>query len=140
MKQSAQEHAAEDKKRKESVETRNQADSLVFQTKKQIEEMKDKITSEQKNRLESEIVKVEDALKTNDIDKIKSSTEGLTKVWNEIAQQLYQQQGPGGPQAGQPGGGAGEQQQQQSQQQTSQDQKKDDREVQDASYEVVDDK
>jgi len=48
MKQTAQEHAAEDKKRKESVEVRNQADSLVFQTKKQIEEMKDKITSEQK--------------------------------------------------------------------------------------------
>jgi len=139
MKQTAQEHAAEDKKRKESVEVRNQADSLVFQTKKQIEEMKDKITSEQKNRLESEILKVEDALKTNDSDKIKSATEGLTKVWNDIAQQLYQQQGPGGPQAGQPG--AGEQQQQQGQQQTSQDQKKkDDREVQDASYEVVDDK
>jgi len=105
MKQTAQEHAAEDKKRKESVEVRNQADSLVFQTKKQIEEMKDKITSEQKNRLESEILKVEDALKTNDSDKIKSATEGLTKVWNEVAQQLYQQQSPGDPQAGQPGAG-----------------------------------
>lgn len=137
MKQTAQEHAAEDKKRKEAVEIRNQADSLVFQTKKQIEEMKDKITSEQKNRLESEILKVEDALKTNDSDRIKSATEGLTKVWNDIAQQLYQQQGPSGPQA-EPGGTGG--QQQQSQQQTSQEQKKDDREVQDASYEVVDDK
>jgi molecular chaperone DnaK len=137
MKQSAQEHAAEDKKRREGVEIRNQADSLIFQTKKQIEEMKDKITSEQKNRLESEIVKVEDALKTNDTDKIKAATDEMTKVWNEIAQQLYQQQGPtGGPQPGGPDAG----QQQQSQQQTAQEPKKDDREVQDASYEVVDDK
>ena len=144
MKQTAQEHAAEDKKRKEAVEVRNQADSMVFQTKKQIEEMKDKITSEQKNMLESEIQKVEDALKTNDSDKIKSATEALTKVWNDIAQQLYQQQGPGagGPQAGQPGGqpgGEGQQQQQEQQQQASQEKKKDDRDVQDASYEVVDD-
>ncbi len=132
MKQTAQEHAAEDKKRKEAAEVRNQADSLVFQTKKQIEEMKDKITNDQKSRLESEITKVEDALKTNDTDKIKSATEGLNKVWNEIAQQLYQQQGPTGQQAGGP--------QAEQQQQAKQEQKKDDREVQDASYEVVDDK
>jgi len=136
MKHAAQEHAAEDKKRREGVEIRNQADSLIFQTKKQIEEMKDKITSEQKNRLESEIVKVEDALKTNDTDKIKAATDEMTKVWNEIAQQLYQQQGPtGGPQPGGPGA-----EQQQQSQQASQEPKKDDREVQDASYEVVDDK
>jgi molecular chaperone DnaK len=134
MKQTAQEHAAEDKKRKEAAEVRNQADSLVFQTKKQIEEMKDKITSDQKSRLESEISKVEDALKTNDTDKIKSATEGMNKVWNEIAQQLYQQQGPTGQQAG------GPRAEQQQQQQASQEHKKDDREVQDASYEVVDDK
>jgi len=136
MKQTAAEHAAEDKKRKEAAEVRNQADSLVFQTKKQIEEMKDKITSEQKSRLESEITKVEDALKTNDTDKIKTATDEMTKVWNEIAQQLYQQQGPAGPQPGGPETG----QQQNQQQQAQQEKKKDDREVQDASYEVVDDK
>jgi molecular chaperone DnaK len=96
--------------------------------------MKDKITSDQKSRLESEISKVEDALKTNDTDKIKSATEGMNKVWNEIAQQLYQQQGPTGQQAG------GPRAEQQQQQQASQEHKKDDREVQDASYEVVDDK
>jgi molecular chaperone DnaK len=136
MKQTAAEHAAEDKKRKEAAEVRNQADSLVFQTKKQIEEMKDKITSEQKSRLESEITKVEDALKTNDTDKIKTATDEMTKVWNEIAQQLYQQQGPAGPQPGGPETG----QQQNQQQHAQQEKKKDDREVQDASYEVVDDK
>jgi len=133
MKQTAKEHAAEDKKKKDAAEARNLADNLVFQTKKQIEEMKDKITSEQKGRLENEIQKVEDALKINDTEKIKSSTEALTKVWNEIAQQLYQQQGPaGGQQEGPHTGPSGEQQQ-------SSSQKKDDKEVQDASYEVVDD-
>lgn len=137
MRQSAKEHAAEDKKKKESVEIRNQADNLVFQTKKQIEEMKEKITSEQKNRLETEIQKVEDALKTNDTEVIKSATDGLNKVWNEIAQQLYAQQGPA---AGQPQGEpfAGQQTGEQQKQQTTSE-KKDDRDIQDASYEVVDD-
>jgi molecular chaperone DnaK len=136
MKQAAKEHAAEDKKKKESVEIRNQADNLVFQTKKQMEELKDKLTPDHRNRLESEIKKVEDALATNDSDKIKSATDDMTKVWNEIAQTLYQQQGPtSGPQPEQPFAG----QEQAGQQQQAQSDKKDDRDVQDASYEVVDD-
>ena len=131
MKQTAKEHAAEDKKKKESAEVHNAADSLVFQTKKQIQELGDKIPADAKSRLESEITKVEDALKTNDADKIKSATDGLTKVWNEIAQNLYQQQGaPGEQQTAQDTG---------AEQQKSSSQKKDDRNVQDASYEVVDD-
>lgn len=127
MKREAQEHAAEDKKKKESVEARNQADSLVFQTKKQIDELKDKINPDQKARLESEITKVEDAIKTNNTETIKSATDSLTKVWNEISQQIYSQQGAPNYQSSQQSGDAGSQ---------SQD-KKDD--VQDASYEVVDD-
>ena len=58
MKNAAKEHAAEDKMKKESVEVRNQADSLVFQTKKQIEELKEKVPADVKSRLESEIKKV----------------------------------------------------------------------------------
>lgn len=132
MKQQAKEHAAEDKKKKENVEIRNNADNLVFQTKKQIQELGDKIPADVKSRLENEITKVEDALKTNDADAIKSATDGLTKVWNEVAQNLYQQQGgPAGQQQA-----ASEQPQAENQQQS---QKKDDKEVQDASYEVVDD-
>ncbi|MCX7875318.1 MAG: molecular chaperone DnaK [Melioribacteraceae bacterium] len=133
MKQAAKEHAAEDKKKKEEVEIRNQADSLVFQTKKQMEELKDKLTSEQKTRLEIEVQKVEDALKTNNADSIKSASENLSKVWNEIAQTLYQQPGAQGSSQSGPDFSAGSQQQ-------SDSTKKDDKEVQDASYEVVDDK
>lgn len=131
MKNEAKEHAAEDKKKKEGVEVRNNADNLVFQTKKQIEELGDKVPADIKSRLEAEMTKVEDALKTNDTDAIKTATDEMTKVWNEVSQQLYAQQGP----EGQPGPDAPGAEQQQE----SSDEKKDDKEVEDASYEVVDD-
>ena len=92
-----------------------------------MEEMKDKLSSDSKSKLETEIKKVEDALASNNTDQIKSATDSLNKVWNEIASQLYQQaaqQSAGGGQQ-QPSGG---------------EPKKDQKEnVQDASYEVVDD-
>lgn len=127
MKREAQEHAAEDKLKKESVETKNQADSLIFQVKKQLEEMKDKINVDSRSKVEAEIKRVEDAIASNNTEQIKSATESLSKVWGEVAQTLYQQ--PGGQEA-QPNAG----------QQTSQntDSTKD-QNVEDASYEVVDD-
>ena len=95
--------------------------------------MKDKLTDENKSKLEAEIKKVEDALAANNTEGIKSATESLNKVWGEIAQQLYAQadaqQEPGTGDTGQ---------QQPGQEQTgTDDEKKED--VQDASYEVVDD-
>ncbi|GMR24931.1 MAG: molecular chaperone DnaK [Ignavibacteria bacterium] len=134
MKNDAKEHAAEDKKKKEEIDVKNSADSLVFQIKKQMEEMKNKLTDENKSILEAEIKKVEDALTANNIEQIKSATESLNKVWGEIAQKLYaqadaQQQAPGT-------GDAGQQQPEPEQTGTDADKKED---VQDASYEVVDD-
>jgi molecular chaperone DnaK len=124
MKVDAKEHAAEDKKKKEAADLRNQADSLIFQTKKQMEELKDKISPDQKSKLETEIKKVEDALSTSNTEQIKSSTESLNKIWNEIAAQLYAQ--------------AGAQHTEKST--ASSDKKKAEKDnVQDASYEVVDD-
>jgi molecular chaperone DnaK len=131
----AKENAAEDKKKKESVEVRNQADNLVFQTKKQIEEMKDKIPADAKTKLEAEITKVEEALKTDNTDAIKSATDDLNKVWNEIAQNLYQQ---AGAQPGADPGAAGAQEEKQAESEAGSDEKTE-KEVQDASYEVVDD-
>jgi molecular chaperone DnaK len=128
MKNDAKEHAAEDKKKKEAVDIKNQADSLVFQTKKQMEEMKDKLSSDNKSRLEAEIRKVEEAVSSNNTDQMKTATDSLSKAWNEIASQLYSQEG--GPQAqGAPGG------QQQEQGGKTEEGKEN---VQDASYEVVD--
>ena len=125
MKNAAKEHAAEDKQKKESVEVRNQADSLVFQTKKQMEELKEKVPADVKSRLEAEMKKVEDAIATNNTEQIKSATESLSKVWNEVASQLYSQAGPQGQPAPD-----------QKPENKTADEKGD---VQDASYEVVDD-
>jgi molecular chaperone DnaK len=122
MKRDATEHAAEDKKKKESVEVRNQADSLVFQTKKQLEELKDKIPQDSKSRLEAEIKKVEDAISTNNTDSIKAASDSLSKVWSEIGANMHQHAGQGQPSPD-------------AQQQAP----KEDKDVQDASYEVVDD-
>jgi len=127
MKKDAKEHAAEDKMKKEGVDVRNQADSLVFQTKKQMEEMKDKLSEDAKSNLETEIKKVEDAIASNNTDQMKSTTESLNKVWSEVASQLYQQ---AGQQA------AGQQQQTTGGEDKAKEQKDN---VQDASFEVVDD-
>ena len=135
MKKDATEHAAEDKKRKEEAEVKNQADSLVFQVKKQLDEMKDKISDTSKSKVEAEVKKVEDALAANNTDQIKTATESLNKVWGEVAQELYSQAGAqqGAQETGQTTG-----QQPGAEQQGSEETgKKED--VQDASYEVVDD-
>ena len=129
MKNDAKSHAADDKKKKEEVDTKNQADSLVFQTKKQLSELGDKVPADVKSKLEAEIKKVEDAIASNNTDQIKSATDSLNKVWSEVASQLYSQPGAGqqgGPEAqGQAGG-------------QQQEKPKDEKDVQDASYEVVD--
>jgi len=130
MKNTAKEHAEDDRKKKEEVEIKNQADNLVFQTKKQISELGDKIEANDKSRLEAEITKLEEAIKTNNSAEIKSATESLQKIWGEAAQKLYQQ--PGAEQGADQN--AGTQQPPQSENQA-----KDGKEnAQDASYEVVD--
>ena len=131
MKNDAKEHAAEDKKKKENIDTKNQAESLVFQTKKQIDEMKDKIPADSKSKLEAEIKKVEDAIASDNTEQIKSATESLSKAWNDIASNLYSQAGSQQQQAGQ--------QQQEGPQQEAQSKGDGKEEAQDASYEVVDD-
>ena len=130
MKNDAKEHAAEDKKKKENIDTKNQAESLVFQTKKQIDEMKDKIPADSKSKLEAEIKKVEDAIASDNTEQIKSATESLSKAWNDIASNLYSQAGGPQQQAGQ---------QQEGPQQEAQGKGESKEEAQDASYEVVDD-
>ena len=127
MKNDAKNMLKKIRRKKKLLKLRNQADSLVFQTKKQIEELKDKVPADVKSRLETEIKKVEDALASNNTEQIKTATESLNKVWNEVASQLYSQAGPEGQTASEPQPDANPK--------TSEG--KDD--VQDASYEVVDD-
>jgi molecular chaperone DnaK len=102
----AEQHAADDKKRKEEAEIKNNADSAVYQAEKTMKDLGEKLDSADKEKLETEIQNVKDALSNNDYDKIKSANEKLTEAFNEVSQKIYQQNP--GPEAGpQPGGEAG---------------------------------
>lgn len=89
----AEMYAAEDKKKKEEVEVRNQADSLVYQTEKSLKDLEDKLTPEDKASIEAELNKVKETLKGTDTEAIKNATEELTKVFYDISSKLYQAAG-----------------------------------------------
>ena len=102
----AEQFAAEDAKRKEEVDVRNQADQVVYQTEKALEDAKDKIDANDKATVEAAINKLKDALKGTDIEAIKAATEEATKAFYPIAEKMYQQAGAQGGQAGPDMGGA----------------------------------
>jgi len=85
----AEAHAAEDKKRKEEVEVRNNADSFVYNTEKTLKELDGKISEDEKARVEAEVANVKKALEGTDTEAIKAATEKLTQVFYEISQKLY---------------------------------------------------
>lgn len=135
MKTDAQAHAQEDKKRKDEIESKNQADSLVFQTRKQVKDLGDKMSADLKSKIESAANALEEAIKSNNISEIKTKTEVLNNAWNEASTKMYDAaKTAGGPQAAGPQPEAGQQQQQQ--QQGGEGGKK----VENADFEVVDDK
>ncbi len=123
----AERYAEEDRKRKEEVEARNNADSLVYNTEKTLKELGDKIDAADKAKIEAEVEAARKALESNDVDAIKAATEKLTQVSYEVFGKVYQQQaGAAGPdaQGGQQGPSEGP---------------ADDDNVVDADYEVMDD-
>ena len=92
----AEAHASEDKKRKEEIEVRNNAESLVYNSEKTLGELGDKISGEEKAKVETEIANVKKALGGNDIENIKKSTESLTQVFYKLSEQLYSKANPNG--------------------------------------------
>jgi molecular chaperone DnaK len=125
MKKEAAAHSSEDKKKKEEIELRNQADNIVFQTEKQLKEFGEKISPDLRSRIEGEKDKVRDAIKGGDGAAIKSAMDSLNSAWNEASSQMYQhataEQGgaqQASPEQGKPG----------------------EKKVEDAHYEVVDEK
>jgi len=134
MKREATEHASDDKKKREEVDTRNQADTLVFQTKKQIAEFGDKIPPDMKAKLDNAVQKLEEVQKTGALADIKAAMESLNKTWQEVSTQMYQAASQQQPGAG-PQGGAGFT----GQEQTASTGKKDEKKVEDADFEVMDD-
>lgn len=127
----AEQFANEDKKNKEEVEVKNNADSLIYQTEKTIKDLEGKISADDKTKLEGEIKEVQEALSRGEISGIKTATEKLQASTYEVFGKVYQQG------AGQPGAQPGQQEGFDPSYQP-QEEKKDDNVV-DADYEVVDD-
>ena len=101
----AEKYAAEDKARKESAETHNMADSLVYQTEKTIKELEGKLSAEDKSRLEAELEDLKKVKDGDDTPAIKAATEKLTQTSYEIFGKVYQPtQGQAGPKAGEQAG------------------------------------
>ncbi len=91
MKEDAKRHADEDKQLKEKIEKLNQADSLIFSTKKQVEEHKDKLSDATKEKINAAVTKLEEVHKAENLDEIDAAMEELNKVWAEASQELYAQ-------------------------------------------------
>ena len=103
----AEAHASEDKKRKEEIEIRNNAESLVYNCEKTMNELGDKISGEEKAKVETEIDSVKKALEGTDNEAIKQATEKLTQVFYELSEKLYKQANPNAGAEGTSGADAG---------------------------------
>ena len=90
MKADAEKHAKEDEGKRESVDTHNTADQLIYQTENQIKESGDKLSDEEKKSVESALDQLKQANSGSDIESIKSSIENLNKAWEPVAQKMYQ--------------------------------------------------
>ena len=90
MKKAAEEHAEEDQKLRERVETLNKADSLLFSTKKQMEEHKEKISEDNKTKIEAALTKLEELHKEQKVDEIDAAIEELNQAWAAASQEIYQ--------------------------------------------------
>ena len=133
MVKDAEANADEDKKKREEVEIRNNGDTLLYQTEKNIADLGEGLDADAKSQLDLAVGRLKEALNGSDTDEIKSATDALNQVWHEASAKMYQQAGPqpgeqAGPQPG-PGPQAGPAQQPPPPQ---------DENVVDADYEVVD--
>ncbi|MBE6692132.1 MAG: molecular chaperone DnaK [Ruminococcaceae bacterium] len=103
----AEMHAEEDKKRKEAVEAKNMAESLIFQCEKTMNEAGDKLTDADKQPVKDAIEKLKSSVAADNTDAIKADTDALQKAIYDISAKLYQQENPNGAQGFDPNGGCG---------------------------------
>jgi molecular chaperone DnaK len=130
MVKDAKEHAAEDKKRREAIDVKNSGDQLVYQSEKNLKEYGDKLDATAKNKIDAALNRLKEALKTDNLEEIKSATDALNQVWSEYASTMYQQAGGAQPGAGEASGATSE---------TDSSSGSSDEKVEEADYEVVDD-
>ena len=125
MKKDAKEHAAEDHRKRELIDTKNAGDQLIYQTEKNLKEYGTKLDDTSRNKIEAAVGRLKEVLKSENVTEIKSASDALNQIWSEVSTRMYQQPGgaqPGpGPQAGgtEPSAGSEEK-------------------VEEADYEVVD--
>ncbi len=132
MKTDAKTHAEEDTKHREEVETRNRADQQVWQTEKQIEELAEKIDAESKAKLQAGADRIKETLKGSDLQAIKDASDDLENIWQQISTKMYedvQQKQAAGAATGE-----------ETKSETETEEKEKDGEVEDADYEVVEEK
>ncbi|MCI0480041.1 MAG: molecular chaperone DnaK [Candidatus Dadabacteria bacterium] len=126
----AEDHAAEDKQKRELIDLKNQADQISYQTEKQMLEYKDKIPSGDLDEIRKALEDLKEASKGDDRDRIRKAIDRHNSIWQKAAQAMYQSASGEGPKAGEDTSGA--------RQEEPKEQKQDDRVV-DAEYEVIDD-
>jgi molecular chaperone DnaK len=109
MVKESQSHSAEDKKRREMVEVRNEADSLVYTTEKSLTDFGDRISEAEKTDIKDKITALKSAMEGNDVQTVRNAMEELTKASHKLAEEMYKKTtagGPGGAEAQAPGGEA----------------------------------
>ena len=125
MKKDAKEHAADDHRKRELIDTKNTGDQLIYQTEKNLKEYGSKLDDTSRNKLEAAVGRLKEVLKTENVAEIKSASDALNQIWSEVSTRMYQQSGgaqPGpGPQTGGTAPGTGSEEK-----------------VEEADYEVVD--
>ena len=123
----AKKHETEDKEKREEVDVKNQADQLIYQTEKNLKEFEEKLDDDDKKRLEEAVEKLKTASAGSNLEDMKSATENLNSAWNEIAGKMYEsakQEDAGSQEPPEP---------------TGESKKGDEKEIEDADFEVVDD-
>jgi len=134
MKKDAKEHESEDKSKREQADLKNQTDSLLFQSEKQFKEFGEKLTPEMKMKLQTAIDRLKEAQKGTNFEEIKSAIEGVNAAWNEASTQMYSQATSGGQPKQEGFSSQGEEQSEGAKAGA------DDKKVENADYEVIDDK
>ncbi|MDR1857960.1 MAG: molecular chaperone DnaK [Treponema sp.] len=107
MVKEAELHAEEDKKEREKAEVRNEADTMIYSTEKNIKDLGDKVNAADKGKVEEAIADLRKALEGGDTQTIKDKTETLKQASYKIAEEIYKQQAAAGQQSGGTGGGSG---------------------------------
>ena len=100
MVKDAEANAAEDQKKREAVDAKNEADGMIFQCEKSLKDLGDKVSADDKSKIEAAIKDLKDAVATDNVDDIKAKTEALKQASYKMAEELYKQQGAQGAASG----------------------------------------